>query len=189
MKGFTNGNIAEFRGLPFASIPARFRRAELVKSLSGEFDASKYGSYPPQVPEDKDMEPAFFGEFVKTFAAEEEGRTMSEENCLNLNIVTPRDAIGKSKLPVMVWIYGTFIKSVMVIVGGAFSIGGNSKKTYHGESFVERSISLDEPIVYVSINYRLNFFGFLASKELIKDNAAHGGGVGNYGIQFLIHHI
>jgi carboxylesterase type B len=26
---------------------------------------------------------------------------------LNLNIVTPKDAIAQKKLPVMVWIYGT----------------------------------------------------------------------------------
>ena len=52
---------------------------------------------------------------------------------------------------------------------------------YHGASLVEHSLEWDEPVVYVSINYRLNFFGFLASKELVKDNAAHGGGVGNYG--------
>ena len=70
---------------------------------------------------------------------------------------------------------------VALIEGGAFSIGSNSKKIYHGANLVEHSIKLDEPIVYVAINYRLNFFGFLASKELIKDNAAHGGGVGNYG--------
>jgi carboxylesterase type B len=46
---------------------------------------------------------------------------------------------------------------------------------------VEHSLEWNEPVVYVAINYRVNFFGFLASKELAKDNAAHGGGVGNYG--------
>lgn len=66
--------------------------------------------------------------------------------------------------------------------GGAFSFGSNSKKVYHGANLVEHSIKLNEPMIYVAINYRLNFFGFLASKELIQDNAAHGGGVGNYGI-------
>ena len=66
--------------------------------------------------------------------------------------------------------------------GGAFSIGSNSKAFYNGANLVEHSIEWNEPIVYVAINYRLNFFGFLASKELIKDNAAHGGGVGNYAL-------
>jgi carboxylesterase type B len=111
VKGFTSGNVAEFRGLPYARIPARFRRAELVKSVSGEFDATKYGPYPPQTADEKGMEFAFWGEFIKTHWAEEEGRTMSEENCLNLNIVTPQNAIGNKKLPVMVWLYGNFSES------------------------------------------------------------------------------
>jgi carboxylesterase type B len=105
VKGFTSGNVAEFRGLPFGRIPARFRRAQLIKSVPGEFDATKYGPYPPQTP-DTLIDATFFGEIAATFAVEEAGRTMSED-CLNLNIVTPRNAIGKSKLPVLVWIYGT----------------------------------------------------------------------------------
>lgn len=67
-------------------------------------------------------------------------------------------------------------------LGGAFCIGGNSKSFYNGVQTVEHSLEWNEPVVYFAINYRVNFFGFLASKELIKDNAAHGGGVGNYGI-------
>ena len=107
VNGFTKGNVAEFRGIPFATIPARFRRAQRLTSLpSGTFEATKYGPYPPQPAEDKVAEEFLFGEYVKTFFAEDSKRSMSEEDCLNLNIVTPRDALGKKKLPVMVWIYG-----------------------------------------------------------------------------------
>jgi carboxylesterase type B len=66
-------------------------------------------------------------------------------------------------------------------LGGAFCIGGNSKSFYNGVQTVEHSLEWNEPVVYVALNYRVNFFGFLASKELAKDNAAHGGGVGNCG--------
>ena len=52
---------------------------------------------------------------------------------------------------------------------------------YNGVPTVELSLEFGEPVIHVTINYRVNFFGFLASKELEKDNAAHGGGVGNYG--------
>jgi carboxylesterase type B len=71
-------------------------------------------------------------------------------------------------------------------LGGVFCIGGNSKGLYKGANFVQHSIEWGEPVVYVAINYRVNFFGFLASKELIEDNAAHGGGVGNYGSQMYL---
>jgi len=71
----------------------------------------------------------------------------------------------------------------MHLIGGAFAMGSNSNGFYKGASTVEHSIEWGEPVVYVAINYRLNYFGFLASKELAKDNAAHGGGVGNYGFE------
>jgi len=120
VKGFTNGNVAEFRGLPFATIPARFRRGELVTSLpDGTFDATKYGPYPAQLPENNAGAIYLFGEYASTFFEEAKSRTMSEENCLNLNIVTPKNAIGSKKLPVMVWIYGTLIP-IKWIVTDAF---------------------------------------------------------------------
>lgn len=72
----------------------------------------------------------------------------------------------------------------LILLGGAFCVGGNSKRIYKGVNLVEHSLACDEPVVYVALNYRVNYFGFLASKELAKDNAAHGGGVGNYGYQF-----
>jgi hypothetical protein len=109
VKGFTNGNVAEFRGIPFATIPARFRRAERVTSTpGGTVDATKYGPYPTQPPPDKVGEVFLFGDYVKEFLAEEEGLEMSEDKCLNLNIVTPKNALGRKNLPVLVWIYGNY---------------------------------------------------------------------------------
>jgi carboxylesterase type B len=67
-------------------------------------------------------------------------------------------------------------------VGGAFSIGANSEPPYNGFRTVELSMKLNKPVVFVALNYRVNFFGFLASKELAADNAKHEGGVGNYGL-------
>jgi carboxylesterase type B len=108
VKGFTTGNVVQFRGLPFASIPTRFRRAVKVNSVPGIFDATKYGPYAPQAPANIDNTVFLFGPYVKNFIEEDSQRSMSEENCLNLNIVSPKDAIGTKKLPVLVWIYGTF---------------------------------------------------------------------------------
>src|SRR5277367_4917064 len=116
VSGFVTGNVAEFRGVPFGSIPARFRRGELVNSVpGGTFDATKWGPYPAQAPEDNAGALFLFGDYVKTFFVEEEGRPMGED-CLNLNIVTPKEAIGRKKLPVMVWIYGTrsFLTALIV---------------------------------------------------------------------------
>jgi hypothetical protein len=118
VKGFTNGNVAEFRGIPFATIPARFRRAERVTSTpGGTLDATKYGPYPAQPPPDKVGEAFLFGDYVKEFWAEDDDVEMSEDNCLNLNIVTPKNALGKKNLPVLVWIYGSH-SIVLAIANG-----------------------------------------------------------------------
>ncbi|KAN0124156.1 Alpha/Beta hydrolase fold [Lactarius tabidus] len=85
------------------------------------------------------------------------------EDCLNLNVITPANVKPGSKLPVVVWIYG-----------GAFEVG--SSTTYDGTVVVKRSIALQQPVIYVSINYRLSAFGFLASQE-VKDAR-----VGNLGL-------
>jgi len=50
------------------------------------------------------------------------------------------------------------------IFGGAFEIGDAS--IYPGNVLVERSLVLDEPVIFVSHNYRLNAFGFLAGQEV-----------------------
>jgi carboxylesterase type B len=70
-------------------------------------------------------------------------------------------------------------------LGGGFCFGSGSEVFYNGVQTVEHSLEFGEPVIQVTINYRVNFFGFLASKELEKDNAAHGGGVGNYGSQAI----
>ena len=42
----------------------------------------------------------------------------------------------------------------MLFYLGAFLIGDTS--TYPGNTVVARSIALDEPVIYISANYRLN---------------------------------
>ncbi|KAF9018555.1 alpha/beta-hydrolase [Hymenopellis radicata] len=49
--------------------------------------------------------------------------------------------------------------------------------TYNGSIIVDRSLDLGEPIIYVSFNYRVSAWGFLASKEV------KAAGVGNLGLQ------
>ncbi|KAG0264068.1 hypothetical protein DFQ27_001425 [Actinomortierella ambigua] len=81
-------------------------------------------------------------------------------------------------LPVMVWVYG-----------GAFRVGGNGIPLYDGTNLVAHSIKRKKPVIVVVLNYRLNYFGFLASKELKEeiDNDPSLTGeqkaVGNWGLQ------
>jgi len=84
------------------------------------------------------------------------------EDCLYLNIWTPART-GTEKLGVMVWIFG-----------GGFRAGYTYEMEFDGERLVRRNIIL------VTINYRVNAFGFLAHPELTAEDP--DGCHGNYGL-------
>jgi para-nitrobenzyl esterase len=84
------------------------------------------------------------------------------EDCLYLNIYEPATAKQGDKLPVMVWIHG-----------GGFLAGAGSEPRYTNPALVAKSV------VVVTLNYRLNVFGFLASEDLAREQGGHAG---NYGL-------
>ncbi|KAG0695414.1 Alpha/Beta hydrolase protein [Suillus ampliporus] len=77
----------------------------------------------------------------------------TSEDCLTLDVIAPANANPKSKLPVVVWIFG-----------GGFQTGGSSD--HDGSVIVNKAIDLEIPAIYVSMNYRPSAFGFLASEEV-----------------------
>ncbi|WP_130618695.1 carboxylesterase/lipase family protein [Dyella amyloliquefaciens] len=84
------------------------------------------------------------------------------EDCLYLNVWKPAHA-GNGKLPVLVYFYG-----------GGFITGDSSEARYDGASLAQRGI------VTVTVNYRLDVFGFLALPALAAESPAHA--TGNYGL-------
>ena len=81
---------------------------------------------------------------------------------LYLNVFRPAGVSDNAKLPVVVWIYG-----------GGFSTGDAS--LFNASALVSRSVQLGNPVVYVSFNYRVNGFGFLAGKEVKEAGVANLG--------------
>ncbi|KAF9507965.1 hypothetical protein BS47DRAFT_264345 [Hydnum rufescens UP504] len=88
------------------------------------------------------------------------------EDCLTVNVIRPASTDSSAKLPVMVWIYG-----------GGFTSGASVR--YDGSELVKQSLVI---IIYVSMNYRLNLFGFLASSEVEKRAKSKGDAVLNAGL-------
>ncbi|KAF9898322.1 hypothetical protein BX616_004182 [Lobosporangium transversale] len=155
--------VAIFRNVPYAIVPERWRAAVKVEPWSGVRDATEQGPVCPQQPSTfalnlllpKDAVPTGKGKY-------EFGLDHDEKNCLNLNIFVPLQALnapeGTEPIPVLTWIHG-----------GAFQDGSNGLPLYDAINFVEHSIQLQQPVIVVTVNYRLNVFGFLASKELEQD--------------------
>lgn len=46
---------------------------------------------------------------------------------------------------------------------------------YDGSSIVQKSVDLGAPVIYVSVNYRVGGFGFLAGKDLAKEHSTNLG--------------
>lgn len=100
VRGTTDENVLNFKGIPYAAPPIgelRWALPKPVEPWSGIRDATHFGNGCPQ---------------VQRYGLTEAGYN---EDCLFLNVTVPRDGKGMdSKRPVLVWIYG-----------GAF-VGGSS---------------------------------------------------------------
>ncbi|KAH7903320.1 Alpha/Beta hydrolase protein [Hygrophoropsis aurantiaca] len=167
--GVPDGSVSKFLGIPFAQPPTgqfRFRLPQPIPAYNESFLATAYGPSCPQ--QSLTLPVPASGLVAETLDYLTDTIynvvTPSAEDCLTVNVVTPANATPDSALPVVVWIFG-----------GGFEDGSTS--TYNGGTIANRAIELDVPVVYVSVNYRLSAFGFLASQE-VKD-----AGVGNLGLQ------
>ena len=120
----------EFLGIPFATAQ-RLENPVDISSWDDNFVATSYGPVCPQTPG------------MLEIALNMDASQMKED-CLNLNVFTPRTPTEGMALPVLVWIHG-----------GAYTNGAGSVSVYHGGSLASRET------VVVTINYRLGPLGFL----------------------------
>lgn len=113
--------VANFLNIPFATIPARFKTASLLRltDLKGDVDAAQYGPRCPQPPDHIHII------MHNMFEKQSMEQRQSEMDCLHVNIYGPPEAILEKKgerLPVFTYIHG-----------GAFNAGDNT--TEFGECF------------------------------------------------------
>jgi para-nitrobenzyl esterase len=151
LAGELAGETYAFRGVPFAAPPVgdrRFKPPEPAACWEGERPAVAFGSACPQW---------------------EKGAVAGDEDCLTLNVWTPKGYTDADKRPVLVFVHG-----------GGHQQGSSSQKLsdgqplYDGRRFVEKSGA-----VMVTINYRLGPLGFLAHPALSAADPNRSSG--NYG--------
>ncbi|KAI0361028.1 alpha/beta-hydrolase [Trametes cingulata] len=140
-RGVSTGNGTEkWLGVPFAQPPVgslRFKAPVAITNASRTVkNAFTFGNACPQQP------------------SSSLGAPLSED-CLFLNVFRPSGTNASEKLPILVWFYG-----------GAFMNGAASDPEFDPTFLIQRSVAIGKPIIFVSVNYRVNTFGFLASRHV-----------------------
>jgi carboxylesterase type B len=145
----TPDNVVQFRAVPYATIPARFKQSILNTDLGGETDFFKHGYACPQTfPDNAAAGGPCPGDLPIPVS--------DEFKCLILQINVPLahlKSTSSSKIPVLVYIHG-----------GGFVLGRIDEQ-HNTALMVEQSIIDAQPIVSVSIQYRLGALGYLHTPE------------------------
>ncbi len=141
VRGTIEDKVSAFRGVPYGASTAgagRFMPPQKPQPWSGVKDTVELGHRSPQAAS------GLIPEVAAVDANEPAG-----EDCLVLNVWTPSTGAGH-KRPVMVWLHG-----------GGFTSGSGGFKIYDGVNLAGK-----HDVVVVTVNHRLNAFGYLYLADL-----------------------
>ena len=163
VQGLKNDGVDVFFGLPYAAPPVgplRFKAPQPARSWQGVYDATTMGApcmqmYSPSGPNVSDLT----RQLQTVFPTAGEAK-IDNEDCLFLNVWTPH--ADAARRPVMVWFHG-----------GGYAYGSGGWPVYDG-----RNLAAKGDVVVVTVNHRLNAFGYayLGAKD---SGFANSGNVGN----------
>jgi para-nitrobenzyl esterase len=162
--GFVQGlpaadpRITSFKGIPFAAPPIgknRWRAPQPADNWEGVKKAYEFAPISMQAPTVIDINNIYTREW-----SVDPDIPMSED-CLYLNVWTPACS-SDEKLPVYVWYFG-----------GGLQVGHTAEMEFDGERIARRGI------VVVTVNYRLNSFGFLCHPEITNEAPEAPGNFGH----------
>jgi para-nitrobenzyl esterase len=135
VRGVVRFGVQQFWGVPYGastSGPGRFMPPSKPAAWTGVRDCVQVSQRSPQDPD---------GPISEVWSLDR--REPMGEDCLTINVFTP--GVGRGNRPVMVWLHG-----------GGFSGGSGNWLLYDGTNLARK-----EDVIVVSVNHRLNVFGFL----------------------------
>jgi para-nitrobenzyl esterase len=153
VRGRTADGIHSFKGVRYGASTEgrRFLPPQPPEPWSGIAEAADFGAQSPQLGADR---PSVYASWANPRA--------ESEDCLFLNVYTPGLKDGKGR-PVMVWFHG-----------GGFTSGSASSHYADGTRLAKRG-----DVVVVTVNHRLNAFGYLYLADLGGSELADSGNVGS----------
>jgi para-nitrobenzyl esterase len=159
ISGIEENGLIVFKGIPFAAPPVgglRWKAPQPVTPWKDIKECTAFGPSPFQ------QSPFPFMCWSAEYLIPKEP---INEDCLYLNVWAPKKTAQKKA--VLVYIYG-----------GGFMSGGAACDIYDGAAVANKEV------VFVSINYRVGVFGFLAHPELSKEAPYQSSG--NYGLLDMV---
>ena len=153
VRGAVQGKVKAFKGIPYGASTegaGRFMPPSKPQPWTGVRDALELAPASPQNP--SNLVPESMAQQPKADGA-------GSEDCLHLNVWTP----GLSgKRPVMVWFHG-----------GGYTAGSANWEMYNGANLAAK-----QDVVVVTVNHRLNVFGYLYLAGLGGEKYANSSNVG-----------
>ncbi|KAI1360513.1 alpha/beta-hydrolase [Xylaria arbuscula] len=138
-------NQDAFLGMPYAQPPVGELRYRWPVSVNESFDGVRKATQ--------------YG-----YSCMQYGSTFNlSEDCLTVNVVRP-SVRSTEPLPVLVWVYG----------GGLYA-GSTADPQYNLSGIVQVSQDLGQPVIAVSMNYRLGQWGFLQTAQLLAEGSSNAG--------------
>ena len=160
-------SVEVYAGIPYAKPPVgelRWKETQAPESWDGIRACDTFAPMSMQT-ESSTLWNSLVGMYIYNdyhlFDPTDNYREAKSEDSLYLNVFKPAGDI--SNAPVLVYIHG-----------GSLKTGQSYYKEYNGEAYAKRGI------VFVSITYRLNVFGYYANEELIAESP--NGTTGDYGL-------
>jgi len=157
VRGYVEDGLDVFKGLRYGAPPtglARFKPPQRPAAWREPADAVGYGAPAIQ----SGMAPGERGSSAGDPPAPDEPG--SSEDCLFLNVWTP--GLDRKMRPVMVWLHG-----------GGFANGSGGAAMYDGGALARKG-----DVVTVTVNHRLNVFGYLHLGEVFGAEYAQSGVAG-----------
>jgi para-nitrobenzyl esterase len=164
VQGLILDGVHTFKGIRYGAPPVgplRWMPPQKPEPWKTILDGSDYGAPAMQIAGGTIAAPVsdFGMQMGRVFTTPSELKIQNED-CLFLNVWTP--GTDNKKRPVMIWIHG-----------GGFAFGSGGQPIYCGEDLARK-----QDVVAVTMNHRLNLFGYMHLGDLMGEGYKSSGTVG-----------